>query len=141
VQGESFKPGIDVSQATVARDPPARGDPLQRPLTQDRLAANVRSSLGLNLPQFYPQANSLNLIPNATFGGVPGSPAQLLVEGRFPFFGTNNIWNYSDNLSKVTGGTGNGLDSRVVVVDVVNKPGPNGEVFNVNAIKPPTAAN
>jgi hypothetical protein len=43
------------------------------------------------------------------------------------------------NLSKVTGGTGNGLDSRVAVVDVANNPGPNGEVFNVNAIKPPTA--
>jgi len=41
----------------------------------------------------------------------------------------------------LTGGTGNGLDSRVVVVGQVNKPGPNGEVFNVSAIKPPTAAN
>jgi hypothetical protein len=41
----------------------------------------------------------------------------------------------------LTGGTGNGLDSRVVVVDVVNKPGPNGQRFNVNAIKPPTSGN
>jgi hypothetical protein len=40
----------------------------------------------------------------------------------------------------LTGGTGNGLDSRVVVVDVVDKPGPNGQRFNTNAIKPPTAA-
>ena len=72
------------------------------PLTQDRLAANQRSKVGLTLPQFYPDANPLGLIPNATFGGVTNA-GQLLVEGRFPFFGTNNIWNYSDNLSKVIG--------------------------------------
>ncbi|MBL0160105.1 MAG: TonB-dependent receptor [Bryobacterales bacterium] len=72
------------------------------PLTQDRLDANVRSKVGLTLPQFYPGANPLGLIPNATFGGVTNA-GQLLVEGRFPFFGTNNIWNYSDNLSKIIG--------------------------------------
>jgi hypothetical protein len=72
------------------------------PLTQERLAANQRSKVGLTLPQLYPGANPLDLIPNATFGGVTNA-AQLLVEGRFPFFGTNNIWNYSDNLSKIVG--------------------------------------
>jgi hypothetical protein len=68
------------------------------PLTQDALARNQRSSVGFTVPQLYPQANPLGLIPNATFGGVSSAP-QLLVEGRFPFFGTNNIWNYSDNFS------------------------------------------
>jgi hypothetical protein len=72
------------------------------PLSASRLEANQRSKVGLTLPQFYPDANPLGLIPNATFGGVTNA-AQLLVEGRFPFFGTNNIWNYSDNLSKVIG--------------------------------------
>ncbi len=72
------------------------------PLSKDRLAANQRTSVGLTLPQLYPQANPLGLIPNATFGGIPNA-AQLLVEGRFPFFGTNNIWNYSDNLSYIRG--------------------------------------
>jgi hypothetical protein len=38
----------------------------------------------------------------------------------------------------LTGGTGNGLDSRVVVVDRVNQPGPQGQWFNTAAIKPPT---
>lgn len=71
-------------------------------LTQDRLAANVRSNLGITLGQFYPAANPLNLIPNATFSGVTGA-ASLSIEGRYPFFGTNNIWNYSDNLSKIWG--------------------------------------
>ncbi len=72
------------------------------PLSQARLDANVRSKVGLTLPQFYPEANPMNLIPNATFGGVTNA-GQLLVEGRFPFFGTNNIWNYSDNLSHIRG--------------------------------------
>lgn len=71
-------------------------------LTQDRLDANVRSKIGLSLGQFYPTANPLNLIPNATFSGVTGA-ASLSIEGRYPFFGTNNIWNYSDNLSKIWG--------------------------------------
>ena len=72
------------------------------PLNQAGLDRNDRTKLGLNLPQFHPEINPLNLIPNATFGGVVGAP-QLNIEQRFPFFGTNNIWNWSDNLSKVRG--------------------------------------
>ncbi|MCC7155467.1 MAG: TonB-dependent receptor [Bryobacterales bacterium] len=71
-------------------------------LSQDRLDANVRSKIGLSLPQFYPEANPLNLIPNASFGGVTNG-ATLAIEQRYPFFGTNNIWNFSDNLSKIWG--------------------------------------
>ncbi|HTF69084.1 MAG TPA: carboxypeptidase regulatory-like domain-containing protein, partial [Edaphobacter sp.] len=73
-------------------------------LTQADLAANTRSGVGLTIPQFYPGANPLNLIPNASFGGgnIPNVPG-LTIEGRYPFFGTNNIWNYSDNLSMVRG--------------------------------------
>ncbi len=72
-------------------------------LSEERLNANVRSKVGFNIPQIYPSANPMGLIPNATFGGVPGSVSHLGIEGRFPFFGTNNIWNYSDNLSKIAG--------------------------------------
>lgn len=71
-------------------------------LTQDRLDANVRTKLGMTLGQFYPAANPLNLIPNATYSGITGVQS-LSIEGRFPFYGTNNIWNYSDNLSKIAG--------------------------------------
>jgi hypothetical protein len=39
----------------------------------------------------------------------------------------------------LTGGTGNGLDSRVMVIDRVNTPGPKGQWFNTDAIKPPTS--
>lgn len=72
------------------------------PLDQARFDRNVRSKIGLDLPQFYPAANPRNLIPNANFGGVPNAGV-LSIESRFPFFGTNNIWNWSDNLSKITG--------------------------------------
>jgi hypothetical protein len=57
----------------------------------------------LTLPQFYPAINPLNSGPNVTFGGVISNAPQLNIEQRFPFFGTNNIWNYSDNLSKIWG--------------------------------------
>lgn len=71
------------------------------PLTPEGLARNQRDKIG-NLRQFYPQSNPSNLVPNANFGGVPNA-AVLNIESRYPFFGTNNIWNYSDNLSKVWG--------------------------------------
>jgi hypothetical protein len=75
---------------------------LVSPLNQAGIDRNDRNKLGLNLPQFFPRSNPLNLIPNATFGGVPNAP-QLNIEQRFPFFGTNNIWNWSNNLSWITG--------------------------------------
>ncbi len=72
------------------------------PLNQEGIDRNDRVKLGMTLPQFYPAANPLNLVPNATFGGLPNA-TQLNIEQRFPFFGTNNIWNYSDNISWVRG--------------------------------------
>ena len=74
------------------------------PLTQSAVDNSSRSKLGLTIPQFYPGANPYGLIPNATFGGggIPNVGA-LNIEQRFPFFGTNNIWNYSDNFSDIVG--------------------------------------
>ncbi|MBC8165490.1 MAG: TonB-dependent receptor, partial [Bryobacteraceae bacterium] len=71
------------------------------PLTDEGLARNQRTAIG-NLPQFFPSANPSNLIPNANFGGVPNTGI-LSIEARYPFFGTNNIWNWSDNFSLITG--------------------------------------
>jgi carboxypeptidase family protein len=73
------------------------------PLNQEGLDRNDRTNLGLTLSQINPAINPLNLIPNATFGGVIQNAPQLNIEQRFPFFGTNNIWNWSDNLSKIWG--------------------------------------
>jgi hypothetical protein len=70
------------------------------PLTPEGLARNQRDKVGLNLPQFFPSSNPSNLIPNANFGGVPNAGI-LNIEQRYPFFGTNNIWNYNNNLSKI----------------------------------------
>ncbi len=70
------------------------------PLNQAGLDRNNRANVTPNLPQFFPQANVRNLIPQANFGGVPNAGV-LNIEQRFPFFGTNNIWNWSNNLSKV----------------------------------------
>jgi len=72
------------------------------PLNQAGIDRNDRNNIGLSLPQFFPAINPLDLIPNATFGGVPNAP-QFNIEQRFPFFGTNNIWNVSDNVSKIRG--------------------------------------
>jgi hypothetical protein len=73
------------------------------PLNEEGLRRNQKSSLGVNLPQFYPEANPLNLIPYANFGGVPNAAQLTIGDNRFPFFGTNNIWNWSDNFSWING--------------------------------------
>jgi len=69
---------------------------------QDSLDRNNRDKLNLGLPQFFPRANPLGLIPNASFGGVPNA-ASISLESRFPFFGTQSTWNITDNLSKIHG--------------------------------------
>jgi len=80
----------------------SRGTQTVAPPAPAALAANSRTSLHLNLAQFYPQSNPLNLIPNATFGGVPDAP-QLNIDNRYPYFGPDNIWDYTDNYSQIRG--------------------------------------
>ena len=52
--------------------------------------------------QFAPSNNPLNVIPNATFGGVP-SPGNLVIEGRFPLLNNYHIFTWSDSLTWVRG--------------------------------------
>ena len=67
------------------------------------LAKNQRSKIGLgSLGQFYPKNNPLDYVPDASFGGVPNA-VNLTIDPKFPFLGTNNIWNFTDNLSHVWG--------------------------------------
>ena len=79
------------------------------PLTQADLERNDRTKVGLSgLPQFYPEANPSRIVPNADFGvsglALPSANMPTLgVEGRYPFFGENDIWNSSLNLTKVLG--------------------------------------
>lgn len=79
-----------------------RAKQLVGPLEQEVFDRNVRSKIGLNLRQFYPAANPDDLIPNANFGGVPNAGV-LNIENRYPFFGTNNIWNWNNNFSWLSG--------------------------------------
>jgi hypothetical protein len=58
--------------------------------------------VGFLAGQFYPQNNKLNLIPNATFGGVPGA-AQLNINGRFPIDDPYHSLTWTDKLSVVRG--------------------------------------
>lgn len=65
---------------------------------ENALDLNSRTKTGLsNLPRFYPSSNPRDLIPNITFGVTSAyNPA---IEGRYPFFGTNSVWDTSDNFS------------------------------------------
>ncbi|MBL8173251.1 MAG: TonB-dependent receptor [Bryobacterales bacterium] len=95
----TFTPTL-INEATFGIN---RAKQLVEPLNQEGLDRNVRTKAGLGgLPQFYPGSNPDNLVPNANFGGVPNAGV-LNIEGRYPFFGTNNIWNWSDNLSWIRG--------------------------------------
>src|SRR5215831_7929062 len=61
-----------------------------------------RAKVGIDFPQFFPQFNPLNVIPNATFGGVLNAPS-IAWEQRWIFYGTNTPYTLSDNLSKIAG--------------------------------------
>ncbi|CAN5686271.1 hypothetical protein BH24ACI4_BH24ACI4_23650 [soil metagenome] len=74
------------------------------PLDQAAQDANDRSRVLPGFPQFFPTANPLNLLPNATFnGGIPGNVGVFQYERRFPYYGFNTLWNFSGSLTKVHG--------------------------------------
>ena len=52
-------------------------------LNESDLARLNRKTAGVNIPQFNPENNPSNLVPNATFGGV-SSPANPSYNARFP---------------------------------------------------------
>jgi hypothetical protein len=62
-----------------------------------------RGKLGIDFPQFFPQFNPLNVIPNMSFGGVQNPPSSPIWEQRWIFYGTNTPYTLSDNLSKIAG--------------------------------------
>ncbi len=103
----TFSPTL-IAEVTVGLN---HGKQTVEPLTQNDLERNDRNSAGLaGLPQFFPEANPSRIVPNASFAasglafGTTSNPiASLGVEGRYPFFGENDIWNSSMNLTKVLG--------------------------------------
>jgi hypothetical protein len=73
-------------------------------VSQAVLDANVRSKALPDLPGFFPEANPLDLMPNATFnnGALPGSTMGFFqYERRFPFYGDNTLWNVAANLTRL----------------------------------------
>jgi hypothetical protein len=62
----------------------------------------TRSKLGINIPQFHPEINPLNLIPGMTFSGVPGA-ASMSWDGRFPLVAMYQDYSFIDGLTKVHG--------------------------------------
>jgi hypothetical protein len=70
------------------------------PRNQQTLDRNDRVKLGLNIPQFNPQINPNNMLPQATFGGIPNA-ASLSVEQRWPYSGAFYTFVWWDNMTKV----------------------------------------
>ena len=66
------------------------------------LQSITRSNVGFNLSQLYPAANPLNVIPNATFAGVPNA-ATINIQGRFPLYNRYYLYNWTDNVSYTRG--------------------------------------
>lgn len=70
--------------------------------TDDQITANQRRTLGYVAGQLNPASNPLDLIPNATFGGVTNA-ANLFMEGRFPFYQRLNAFSLTNNVTKTLG--------------------------------------
>ncbi|HEY6768323.1 MAG TPA: carboxypeptidase regulatory-like domain-containing protein [Candidatus Sulfotelmatobacter sp.] len=76
--------------------------PAAQTITNDQLQKLSRSAAGLNLGQLFPAANPLNLLPNASFGGVPNA-ATINIDSRFPLTNQYHLYNWSDDVSYTHG--------------------------------------
>ncbi|MGH9201969.1 MAG: hypothetical protein ACRD2A_12130, partial [Vicinamibacterales bacterium] len=71
--------------------------------TSDVVKQNQRATAGFRAGQFHPEHNPLDILPNATYGGVSNA-ANLFVEQRFPHIADHTIFNFANSLSKNWGG-------------------------------------
>jgi hypothetical protein len=76
--------------------------PAENSYTEEELRKNQRSVVGFKAGQINPKANPLDIVPNATFGGVTGA-ANLNTEGRFPLYNRYHLLNWSDNVTWTRG--------------------------------------
>jgi len=64
-----------------------------------------KDKVGINLGQFNPEINPLNLVPRASFNGSSGfavtNAPQILFDNRFPLANDTRSWQGSDGLTKV----------------------------------------
>ncbi|HYP06276.1 MAG TPA: carboxypeptidase regulatory-like domain-containing protein, partial [Bryobacteraceae bacterium] len=77
----------------------------QRPFKPDAASLDRvdRTKLGVNFPQFFPELNMHNVIPNVNFGSGISNAPNIAWEQRWIFFGTNTPYTISDNLTKIYG--------------------------------------
>ena len=61
-----------------------------------------RSKVGFTVGQLYPAGNPLNIIPQASFGGVLNA-ANITYDGRLPIAARDDRWSYADTLSIIRG--------------------------------------
>jgi len=88
-----------VHEASVAAHHATEASP---PASQAVLSTALRSTYGINLPQFYPQFNPLGVVPWALFGGVPNA-ANIQTDARFPKRGADTVFVFNDSWSKTWG--------------------------------------
>jgi len=67
-----------------------------------------RSVSNINVPLLYPDANISGVIPNFNFSGIPfgagtANGSQMTSFAGTPYANRNPVWNYIDNITKVTG--------------------------------------
>jgi hypothetical protein len=72
--------------------------PAENSIKEEELRRNLRETVGFQIGQFYPQANPLKVVPNATFGGVPNA-AEIYFEGRFPLWNRYHLFNWQNNVT------------------------------------------
>lgn len=69
---------------------------------QSELNKVLRSAIGFNLGQWYPQANAGGFIPRFSFGGVPAAP-NVSYDSRLLTGGTDFTFNFNDNITWTKG--------------------------------------
>ncbi|HWB31029.1 MAG TPA: carboxypeptidase regulatory-like domain-containing protein [Vicinamibacterales bacterium] len=98
-------------------------------MSQETLDQNNRAIVLDNLPQFFPEANPLNLIPNMSFGGTNALPNTrgIGISNRFPFNAKNITSDYSANLTKLKGSHNMKAG---IFIEHTARPAPRAAVFN-----------
>ncbi len=98
------------------------------PLSDAELRKVTRGARNIAFGQYAQEINPLNIIPRATFGGVP-SAANITFDNRWPLIGADATFNVTNGLSYVR--QGHTLKAGVFLERARNHEGPAG-VFNGN---------
>lgn len=76
--------------------------PQKNKVFEEELSRIQRKAVGFTAGQLNPSLNPLDLLPLATFGGVP-NPANLYLEARFPFWQNGHLLTLTDTVSRIMG--------------------------------------